>query len=330
MKKIIILVSLAFSINAFAQTPNYVPTNGLVGWWPFNGNANDGSGNGNTGTIYGAVLSADRFGSPNSAFNFPINSKIIVPSFSIQKPNLTVSYWTKPFDVNNGRPVTHDWNLGSFSTAIVDGGKFVSSFRTNSGDHNHFNLSDTLSINTWYHLVTVKNKDSSMIYLNGNLRSKSANDSIVSSTADLFFGDNRNGFFSGLVDDIGIWGRALTIQEIKNLYTGGICFQTISVTDTLIINTGITNFNPLTFANRIKIFPNPTNDHITIDNGNISNLTGYKIKITNSLGQQVFQSGITQQQFYVDLSNWTGNGIYFVHIIDGQGSTLDIKKIVLQ
>ena len=30
-----------------AQVPNYVPTNGLVGWWPFNGNANDESGNGN-------------------------------------------------------------------------------------------------------------------------------------------------------------------------------------------------------------------------------------------------------------------------------------------
>ena len=42
------------------------------------------------------------------------------------------------------------------------------------------------------------------------------------------------------------------------------------------------------------------------------------------------QSGITQQQFYVDLSTWTGNGIYFVHIIDGQGNTIDIKKIVLQ
>jgi hypothetical protein len=34
-----------------AQVPSYVPTNGLVGWWPFNGNANDESGNGNNGTV---------------------------------------------------------------------------------------------------------------------------------------------------------------------------------------------------------------------------------------------------------------------------------------
>ena len=104
----------------------------------------------------------------------------------------------------------------------------------------------------------------------------------------------------------------------------------VSVTDTLIINAIITGLTPPNNINIFKIFPNPTNDHITIDNGNIANLTGYQIKITNSLSQQVFQSAITQQQFYVDLSTWTGNGIYFVHIIDGQGNTIDIKKIVLQ
>jgi len=122
----------------------------------------------------------------------------------------------------------------------------------------------------------------------------------------------------------------LTPQEIKNLYYGGICYQSVTVTDTLIINTNITRFSPVTYQNSFKIYPNPTNDHITIDNGNIANLTGYELKITNSLSQQVFQSSTTQQQFYIDLSSWTGNGIYFVHIIDGQGNTIDIKKIVLQ
>ena len=53
MKRIILLASLALSINAFTQIPSYVPTNGLVGWWPFNGNANDESGNGNNGIPYG-------------------------------------------------------------------------------------------------------------------------------------------------------------------------------------------------------------------------------------------------------------------------------------
>ena len=37
-------IVLVFTLNIFSQVPNYVPTNGLVGYWPFNGNANDESG----------------------------------------------------------------------------------------------------------------------------------------------------------------------------------------------------------------------------------------------------------------------------------------------
>lgn len=45
-------------------------SNGLVACYPFNGNANDESGNGNQGTINGATLTSDRFGNSNSAYNF--------------------------------------------------------------------------------------------------------------------------------------------------------------------------------------------------------------------------------------------------------------------
>ncbi|MBK7751374.1 MAG: hypothetical protein IPI41_01865 [Flavobacteriales bacterium] len=68
MRLLYTLALVALSIAANAQVPSYVPTTGLLGWWPFNGNANDESGNGNNGTVNGAVLSPDRFGTPNSAF----------------------------------------------------------------------------------------------------------------------------------------------------------------------------------------------------------------------------------------------------------------------
>ena len=56
-------------LSANAQVPSYVPTNGLVGYWPFNGNANDESGNGNNGTVNGGVSStSDRNGDANAAF----------------------------------------------------------------------------------------------------------------------------------------------------------------------------------------------------------------------------------------------------------------------
>jgi hypothetical protein len=74
MKKLILLFSVLFTTMSFAQVPSYVPANGLVGWWPFDGNANDESGNGNNGTVNGATLTADRNGVANQAYSF-LNDK---------------------------------------------------------------------------------------------------------------------------------------------------------------------------------------------------------------------------------------------------------------
>jgi hypothetical protein len=104
----------------------------------------------------------------------------------------------------------------------------------------------------------------------------------------------------------------------------------VTVTDTLLINTSVTGINPPNNVNTIKIFPNPASTYITIDYGNYTMMNGYQIKITNSLGQQMFQTAINQQSNYVSLASWGGNGLYFVHIIDPQGNILDIRKIVLQ
>ena len=59
-------------------------------------------------------------------------------------------------------------------------------------------------------------------------------------------------------------------------------------------------------------------------------LNGYQLLIENSLGQPMFQTAINQQSSYICLNGWTGNGLYFVHIIDPQGNTVDVRKIVLQ
>jgi hypothetical protein len=64
------LLAFAVATGAFAQVPSYVPSNGLMGWWPFSGNANDESGNGNNGNINGATLAVDRFGAMNRSYEF--------------------------------------------------------------------------------------------------------------------------------------------------------------------------------------------------------------------------------------------------------------------
>jgi hypothetical protein len=85
-----------FTLNAFSQVPDYVPTNGLVGYWPFNGNANDESGTGNNGTVNGAILDVDRFGNADSAYNFDgLSNFIEIPSSSSLQVNsaYTISAW---------------------------------------------------------------------------------------------------------------------------------------------------------------------------------------------------------------------------------------------
>ena len=65
------LATLGLTASTIAQNlPNYVPSDGLVGWWPFNGNANDESASGYNGVVLGASLTTDRFGNLNSAYSF--------------------------------------------------------------------------------------------------------------------------------------------------------------------------------------------------------------------------------------------------------------------
>jgi hypothetical protein len=78
------------------------------------------------------------------------------------------------------------------------------------------------------------------------------------------------------------------------------------------------------------VYPNPASTNITIDYGNFNAMSGYTLKIVNSVGQIVFTTPINQQTSYIDLSTWTGNGIYLVQIIDPQNNTIENRKIVIQ
>jgi len=66
-KLVLLLVALCFGLTIKAQVNLQ---DGLVAFYPFNGNANDESGNLNNGTVNGATLTTDRFGNGNSAYNF--------------------------------------------------------------------------------------------------------------------------------------------------------------------------------------------------------------------------------------------------------------------
>src|SRR6266498_548240 len=98
MKKILLFI-LLYSLTINAQM---IPTAGLAGYWPFNGNANDYSGNNNNGIVSDATPFFDRFGNAKKAYRFNgVNSKILVPnSASIDMNNsadFTFAIWEKAY-----------------------------------------------------------------------------------------------------------------------------------------------------------------------------------------------------------------------------------------
>jgi hypothetical protein len=102
----------------------------------------------------------------------------------------------------------------------------------------------------------------------------------------------------------------------------------VSVTDTLFIETTLSTL-PLV-QNTLEVYPNPTNDFLHINTGNLAVMSGYSIKIENNLGQVVFSNLINQQEFIINLTTWSGNGVYYLKIFDPQNNQISLKKIVLQ
>ena len=94
-----LLICISISVSALSQaTPSYVPTNGLVGWWPFNGNADDASGNGNNGTFSNGSYvpsiwdMAAEFNGNSSLITIPSSSSFDTDSFTFSlRVNLSLS-----------------------------------------------------------------------------------------------------------------------------------------------------------------------------------------------------------------------------------------------
>jgi hypothetical protein len=231
-----LIVALVFASNVIAQNvPNYVPTNGLVGWWPFNGNANDESGNGNNGTVNGATLTADRNGKANCAYDFNgINQFISINnSNSIQNiDTISLSIWLR---VRN----YYNWGGNSYFPILckTNNSSYFGYYNVEfnpSGPNSFINMRGSYNadfkkdLETWYHLVVVNNQSNVKYYINGKSIGtfncvNQAGGIGLAKNLPLEIGRDVAGapkYSNGQLDDIAIYKRALTQQEITALYTG--------------------------------------------------------------------------------------------------------------
>jgi hypothetical protein len=237
-----LIVAIVFLSNVMAQNiPSYVPTNGLVGWWPFNGNANDESGNGNHGTVNGATLTTDRNGNINSAYSFDgINNYISVDNNIISfdfgdNQSFSISLWVKTsYSCSNtnycggilSKMGVNTSNIG-YQIGYNSTNKWNLEYNTNSVVQSPIHYyNNNIVDNQWHMITTCIDKVNNKIYFytDGVLTNTVSQNWFYKKTTNqnpLYFGRLRGGdyYYNGFIDDISIHNRVLTQQEITALYT---------------------------------------------------------------------------------------------------------------
>ncbi len=225
-------------------TPNYVSTSGLVAWWPFTGNANDSSGYGLNGLVSGATLTTDRFGIANKAYSFNGTSSKITTAISTRLNlvnNRTVSVWVKSTDSSSDAGILGNLSNGhnGYQILLRSTGKIAAmednwsvganNPPTNGWDYANSTNRNYLNDNTWHHVISVRKNDTTSLYIDGVLQNNILTTLIPNfNTSSIIIGaTNGTGqFFKGVIDEIGIWNRALTPLEITKLNYG--CPNTIT------------------------------------------------------------------------------------------------------
>jgi len=229
----IVSITLALAVHVQAQP---FLTNGLVAYYPFNGNANDMAGT-NNGVSFSATLTVDRFGNPNSAYSFNGSTSYIQTVHPMQ--NLTTATFSVWFNANqlpnstrvvlsdSDTTIGNDWLIALVNT---DSGYGLNAQSTKNGTVSVIITNGGASFaqpltNTWQHFVWVMQPTTQQMYINGGLAasvSSSANDvgyhnaGFVIGAFDAY--SPYTEFFSGSIDEVRIYNRALSAHEVSQLY----------------------------------------------------------------------------------------------------------------
>ena len=225
-----------------AQQPAFL-TNGLVAYYPFNGNANDESGNGNNGVLRGGAISTDRFGKLKSSLEVK-NAKgeyVEIPSSDSLNitGNQTISAWINLADLPQFRTaytivskrISTAPSTFPYSFCINFQYGFPNDYNTlmfGSGDGGYYLLQTSpvpLSTSQWMHFVVTVNSGKILFYINNRIvgESQLPDNFRVKNNAPILIGSaGRNDlpaeFFNGQIDDVRIYNRALSDMEVKVLY----------------------------------------------------------------------------------------------------------------
>ena len=258
MKRIFLITILSVLIiptGISQDLPSYVPVDGLVAFYPFNGNANDASGNGYHGTRFQVGDGLDRHGNQNQSLYFngktadgTNNQQIINDSYvkvdnfdysfstSSRENQISISFWVKnewnnQINPNDGLPILSRRTNNNIDFDLSLSGSNYNPSNAPALHLGFWSESSAQSVpdNSWTHCVVTCDGSNVKYYMQNQLYAEfSHNNGVISNnTSNLMIGKFsyqgallHHFFFNGWIDDLGIWNKALTVEEISSLYNG--------------------------------------------------------------------------------------------------------------
>ena len=303
----------------------------LIAYYPFNGNANDESGNQNNGIVFQAQLVNDRNNISNSAYSFDgINDNIEVtnsPSLNFQN-SIAADFWiiVKSFYDREEYPLSHGNWENRWKISITNK-KIRWTIKTETGTKD-LDSETELTLDSLYNIAVTYNGSDMEIYLNGKLDAfTNFSGLILKTNIDLMIGQvlpgNSNYNFKGILDDIRIYDYALSREEVRNLY--GIPTSVAENKNGVLPNSNYLYQN----------YPNPFNGR-SIISFNLRQREFVKLDIYNILGKKIkslineeLNSGLHSVSW--DTANDHGkevsSGIYFYRLI--LPDFISSKKMIL-
>jgi hypothetical protein len=338
MHKLMFLFGVVASLHLGAHAQ--VVTNGLIAYYPFNGNGQDESLNNYHGEIGTATLTTDRFGIANAAYMFNSTvSDTIGFDVPFSSGNFSITYWMMPDywgdGTGNNIPMVVDWrnkmqNNAAFSVNLFSDTsvRFLLRDEYNQNQYTALFVNSILSLKRetrWIHVAFVYEHPQMRIYANGQLIDD-ANSNYTNSfnfnrllLARNFYQNLQptyNTKYTGKIDDIYIFNRAIDSNEIVSIYT-----ETPDTSTTATIKY---------FNNKsVNIYPNPGNNHFFVDFKALKTNKETVLLLMDMMGRTVWKKETSEKFATIDAANLV-NGNYLLQLRDKYSGEKMAQKALIK